>query len=136
MAQILVGDLRSCEIVSQEFGTRSFNIKAGSDHSFEFGGAFAVDDKSLITTNGIVVKKIETQRSTFSVTFNTANSEQDIQFLKDVSSSGQISSTTWVHVNGTPYTSDCFPVGDVEYKANDGEIDVTFQGTKISQLAP
>lgn len=126
------GDIIELSYNHPTVGSGSLLPKANESSTFDKGGFRSDDDTNGIDGGGTAIRKMN--RARWSVeTLIAHDSNIKKEYDKVVAMAQSPLPATWVitHVNGSIYSGEGFPVGDLKFNGNDATFSLKISGSNI-----
>lgn len=123
------GDITEITVNHPTLGGHVFNPKANVDSNHDLGGYASNDDANSITANGTNIAILNRKRWMFEVEVENDNqTNEDLEFAQSLSDSPEDGDWTFTHINGTVYSGNGRPVGDLQANGNSATFTLKVSG--------
>lgn len=103
--------------------------KAAEDNTFDLGGFRSGDDMNMVDGGGNMLDQMNRARWAVEVVVsNDMNSREEIEKMNELAASPLPATWTFSHINGTVYTGNGKPVGDLSNNVNQSTFTLKVSG--------
>ena len=125
------GDLSNVFIKRPDSETRTFSVAGGGDNSRKLGGLRTED----VEPNGdgtvrSILRSVPGERE---VVLSVDDEKLDQEWIQEASRQSGNSTVSYTHTNGSVYSHQAKPIGDMSKNDGNSTMTVTFKGTEIKQ---
>jgi len=130
------GDFTEVRVAHPTLGDHVFFPKSNEGNTLDRGGFRTSDDQNMISGDGEVIWQINQVRGSLEIVLACdVNIREDEDFLSQLASDTVPAKWTFTHKNGSVWSTNGKPVGDLQVDTNAATISCKIAGPRMTKIA-